>query len=172
MRSAFALWLVAASVVWATYWMEDIRRQGIAPFNSDKDYRIFRNVKDWGAKGDGGMHTDVLAENSADCCLVTDDTAAINNIISDGNRCGGPGCVGSTTTPAIIYFPPGTYIISTPIVSFYYTQIIGDPTHMPVIKASRNFPTKAIAMLDADPYMDSGSMSPLAAHLDLLLTKA
>jgi hypothetical protein len=88
---------------------------------------------------------------------VTDDTAAINTAISDGDRCGGPGCIGSTTTPAIVYFPPGTYLVSTPIVSFYYTQIIGDPTNMPVIKASAGFPTTAIAMLNADPYMDTGS---------------
>lgn len=98
----------------------------------------------------------------ADCCPVTDDTAAINAAISDGNRCGGLGCVGSTTTPAIVYFPPGTYIISSPIVGFYYTQIIGDPTDMPVIKASPHFPTQAMALLDADPYMNTGSASPLA----------
>jgi hypothetical protein len=96
---------------------------------------------------------------------VTDDTAIINRAISDGNRCGGPGCVGSTTTPAIIYFPPGVYLITTPITSFYYTQIVGDPTNMPVIKAASNFPTEAIAMLDANPYMDSGSRYHLAVRL-------
>lgn len=108
------------------------------------------------------MEVDIAESNQkgkqgADYILVTDDTAAINAVISAGNRCGGPGCVGSTTTPAIIYFPPGTYIISKSIVSFYYTQIIGDPTNMPVIKAAPSFPTKAIAMLDANPYMDTGS---------------
>jgi hypothetical protein len=99
--------------------------------------------------------------SSRNLCLhltVTDDTSAINAAISHGNRCGGPGCVASTTTPAIVYFPPGTYLITTPIVGFYYTQLIGDPTDMPVIKASPSFPTHAIALLDADPYLDSGSM--------------
>ncbi|KAK4157398.1 pectate lyase superfamily protein-domain-containing protein [Chaetomidium leptoderma] len=149
MKFAFALLLTAASVVSAAYWMEDIHRQGIVPFNSDSGYQVFRNVKLLGAKGDG----------------VTDDTAAINAAISHGNRCGGPGCVGSTTTPAIVYFPPGTYIITSPIVNFYYTQIIGDPTDMPVIKASPRFPTSAIALLDADPYMDSGELNFQATNV-------
>ena len=29
---------------------------------------------------------------------------------------------------------------------------------MPVIVASPDFPTEAVALLDADPYMDTGSM--------------
>jgi glucan 1,3-beta-glucosidase len=33
------------------YWLEDIKHQGLASFNSDPDsYQIFRNVKDFGAK--------------------------------------------------------------------------------------------------------------------------
>lgn len=87
---------------------------------------------------------------------MTDDTAAINAAISKG-RCGGPDCFGSTTTPAVVYFPPGTYIVTTPIVGYYYTQIIGDPTDMPVIKGAANFPTTASALLDADPYLNTGS---------------
>ena len=79
-------------------------------------------MKDYGAKGDG----------------VTDDTEAINLAISDGNRCG-PGCTGSTKTPALVYFPPGTYLVSEPIVDYYYTQVIGNPSCMPVIKASQDF---------------------------------
>jgi hypothetical protein len=54
MKCAFAFFLVAASVAWAAFWMEDIHRHGIAPFNPKTDYQIFRNVKEWGAKGDGG----------------------------------------------------------------------------------------------------------------------
>ncbi|KAL2134977.1 hypothetical protein VTI74DRAFT_10204 [Chaetomium olivicolor] len=149
MRSAFILLLTAASVVWAAYWMEDIHRQGISPYNPDRNYRIFRNVKQFGAIGDG----------------VTDDTAAINAAISAGNRCGGYDCVGSTTTPAIVYFPPGTYLISSPIVSLYYTQIIGDPTNMPIIKGSRSFPPQAIALLDADPYLDNGKLNYQATNV-------
>ena len=35
-----------------TYWMEQIRHQGKAPFNPQAgSYQVFRNVKDFGAKG-------------------------------------------------------------------------------------------------------------------------
>ncbi|KAI1864522.1 uncharacterized protein JN550_008809 [Neoarthrinium moseri] len=106
------------------YWLEDIKSQGIASFNDDSaSYKVFRNVKDYGAKGDG----------------VTDDTAAINRAISEGNRCAPGTCASSTTTPALIYFPNGTYIVSKPIVGYYYTQIVGNPNCLPVIKAASTF---------------------------------
>jgi glucan 1,3-beta-glucosidase len=95
---------------------------------------------------------------AADFLPVTDDTAAINAAISSGNRCGGYACIGSTITPAVVYFPPGTYLINSPIVNFYYTQVIGDPNDMPVIKGAASFPAHAMALFDADPYMDNGSM--------------
>lgn len=54
MRAIPALLLAMASCAWAGFWMENIRHQGLAPFNPDKSYVVFRNVKDFGAKGDGG----------------------------------------------------------------------------------------------------------------------
>lgn len=83
----------------------------------------------------------------------TDDTAAINLAISSGGRCG-KGCDSSTTTPALVYFPPGTYVVSKPIVQYYYTQIVGDAVDLPVIKASAAF--AGMAVIDADPYEDNG----------------
>jgi glucan 1,3-beta-glucosidase len=83
----------------------------------------------------------------------TDDTAAINAAITLGNRCG-QGCDSSTTTPALVYFPPGTYIISRPIVQLYYTQFVGDAVTLPTIKAAANF--QGIALIDSDPYADGG----------------
>ena len=120
-----------------SYWLSNIQRQG-SPAFGDAGYKIFRNVKDFGAVGDGS----------------TDDTAAINQAISSGNRCG-KGCDSSTVTPAIIYFPPGTYIVSTPIIQYYYTQFVGDAVTLPTLKASAGF--KGMAVIDADPYEDNGN---------------
>lgn len=92
----------------APYWLEDIKHQGIASFNPNpSNYTVFRNVKDFGARGDG----------------VTDDTAAIQRAVTLGNRCGPSACESSTNTPAIVYFPEGTYLISSSIIDYYYTQV-------------------------------------------------
>lgn len=92
----------ASPVATSDYWFASIKRQGVAPYNPNKDaYKVFRNVMDYGAKGDG----------------TTDDTEAINKAVSDGDRCG-EGCDSSTTTPAIVYFPAGTYAVSAPLIQF------------------------------------------------------
>ena len=35
----------------APYWLETIKHQGVAAFNPNAGYQVFRNVKDFGAKG-------------------------------------------------------------------------------------------------------------------------
>lgn len=119
------------------YWVANIKRQGTAAFGNNTGYNLFRNVKDFGAKGDGS----------------TDDTNAINQAISSGDRCG-YGCDSSTTTPALVYFPPGTYVVSKPIIQYYYTQMVGDALNPPVLKAASSF--SGMAVIDSDPYTDSG----------------
>ena len=42
---------VAAAATVAPYWYEQITHQGISAFNSNKAYKVYRNVKDYGAKG-------------------------------------------------------------------------------------------------------------------------
>ncbi|OLN96659.1 Glucan 1,3-beta-glucosidase 1 [Colletotrichum chlorophyti] len=145
MRVTAAFWLAAAAVAEA-YWMEDVAHQGISPYHPDPNYKVFRNVKEYGAKGDG----------------VTDDTAAINLAISSGQRCGPGTCKGETTSPATVYFPPGTYLISGSIIDFFYTQIIGDPTDRPVIKAAANFPTNTtLGLLDGNQASHRTQPQPL-----------
>ncbi|KAG8736584.1 hypothetical protein FRC10_009144 [Ceratobasidium sp. 414] len=120
------------------YWMQTITRLGGSPYNSSPStYKVFRNVKDYGAKGDG----------------ITDDTAAIQAAIADGNRCG-QGCKSSTVSPGLVYFPPGTYLVSSPIVPYYYTSMVGDAKNPPTLLAAASF--SGIAVIDADPYIPGG----------------
>jgi hypothetical protein len=96
----------------SSYWLAKMGKQypGNNPFGTDnRNYEVFRNVKDYGTRGDGR----------------TDDTDAINKAISDGNHCGEE-CGGSTVKSATVYFPPGTYLVSTPIISYFHTQLVGD----------------------------------------------
>ncbi|KAG6855418.1 hypothetical protein H0H87_003139, partial [Tephrocybe sp. NHM501043] len=122
------------------YWMENIKHQGTAAYHSNAaGYQVFRNVKDFGAKGDGS----------------TDDTNAINAAISSGGRCGGGSCQSTTITPAVVYFPKGTYVVSKPIVALYLTQLIGDAKAPPTLLASSSF--DGMAVIDADPYIPGGN---------------
>ncbi|KAK4135130.1 glycoside hydrolase family 55 protein [Trichocladium antarcticum] len=121
------------------FWLEKIAHRGVAPF-AGSGYKVFRNVRDYGAKGDG----------------INDDTQAINKAISDGDRCG-PGCTGSTKTPALIYFPPGTYMVSSPIIDFYYTNLIGNPGCLPVLKATPDF--EGAWLLDTNQYQPAGDLA-------------
>ncbi|CAK4031656.1 Glucan 1,3-beta-glucosidase [Lecanosticta acicola] len=106
------------------FWLPDFQgaQEGISPFlvNGHR-YKVFRNVKDYGAVGDG----------------VTDDTDAFNRAITEQSRMGGGrGSGGVTGQPALIYIPSGTYSISSSIQLFIDTQVIGDPIDPPTIKAS------------------------------------
>ena len=80
----------------------------------------------------------------------TDDTAAIQKAISDGNRCAPSKCASSTTQPAVVYFPAGTYIISSSLLDYYNTQLIGNPNSLPVLKASPLF--SGLGIIDGDQY--------------------
>ncbi|RFU33902.1 hypothetical protein B7463_g2402, partial [Scytalidium lignicola] len=113
------------------YWLESIQHQGVSAFGP-AGFQVFRNVKDFGAKGDG----------------VTDDTAAINSAMKSGGTCE-QGCTSSTTTPNVIYFPAGTYVVSGSLYMPYYSMVIGNPNSLPTIKVVGNFGGYVI---DADPY--------------------
>ncbi|KAH9934691.1 glycoside hydrolase family 55 protein [Fomitopsis serialis] len=121
------------------YWMQSIKHQGISAFNPDpSSYTVFRNVEDYGAVGDGNA----------------DDTDAINSAISL-DSCGNGTCASSTVTPAVVYFPQGTYKVSAPLNLTYYTQMIGDAKVPPTLLASRNF--TGLAVIDANPYLTGGN---------------
>lgn len=50
---------------------------------------------------------------------------------------------------------PRTYLVSKPIVQYYYTQIVGDATNLPIIKGAAGF--TGMALIDADPYENDGA---------------
>ncbi|KAF2872077.1 pectate lyase superfamily protein-domain-containing protein [Massariosphaeria phaeospora] len=132
------------------YWLNDIQHQGRAAFNPDPNgYKVFRNVKDYGARGDG----------------VTDDSEAINRAIREQNRCGPWVCDSSTDSPAIVYFPAGVYIIGKKLDFYYMTMLIGNPNDRPVLKASPNL--EAIALIDANPYSDQGQPGWISTNVFL-----
>ncbi|QKX63308.1 uncharacterized protein TRUGW13939_10477 [Talaromyces rugulosus] len=116
-----------------SYWLADIKHQGNAPAAAS-GYKVFRNVLDYGATGDG----------------TTDDTEAINKAISDGDRTGPAANQTTSTTPAIVYFPAGTYSVSAPIVDFYFTQLIGNPNSPAILKATSSF--TGMGLIDGDEY--------------------
>ena len=45
-------------------------------------------------------------------------------------------------------------MISESIIDYYYTQIIGNPNSMPVLKAASNI--TGMGLINGDPYIDSG----------------
>ncbi|CAG8197391.1 unnamed protein product [Penicillium olsonii] len=140
--------VVEAAAADTAYWLADIAHQGTAAFNSNPSgYNVFRNVKDYGAKGDG----------------VTDDTAAINAAISAGGRFGPASRHTSTTTPAIVYFPSGTYIISTSIIDFYFTQLVGNANAIPVLKATAGF--VGLGLIDGDQYQSDGNQGWISTNV-------
>ncbi|KAF3902585.1 hypothetical protein ABW21_db0207765 [Orbilia brochopaga] len=121
-----------------SFWMESIAHSGFVPIGGAPDYKVFRNVRDFGAVGDG----------------ATDDTAAINKAISSGNRCG-QDCGSSTTAPALVYFPAGTYLVSSPIISYYNTQLVGNAVNRPVIRAAGSF--VGLGVISSDVYIPGAS---------------
>ncbi|KAH8646744.1 pectate lyase superfamily protein-domain-containing protein, partial [Xylariales sp. PMI_506] len=125
----------------SSYWLANLADYGTHPL-ADSSYPWFRNVMDYGAKGDG----------------VTDDTDAINAAIAAGGSSGGrcaPPCNSTSVYGAIVYIPPGTYIVTKPLFMYYYTLVIGDPTNRPVIKGTADF--NGIAILDSNYYIPDGN---------------
>ncbi|CAD0083537.1 unnamed protein product [Aureobasidium vineae] len=60
------------------------------------------------------------------------------------------GCNGSTTKNAIVYFPPGNYLISSTIAMPFGTQVIGDANTRPTLVAAPSF--VGLGVLSNDEY--------------------
>jgi hypothetical protein len=80
----------------------------------------FRNVRDYGAQGDG----------------IHDDTVAIQAAF-DSNQTGNGGS-NLAKSPRIVYMPPGDYLISDTLVMWYYAHLVGNPMCPPTIRLAPN----------------------------------
>ena len=54
-----------------------------------------------------------------------------------------------------MYFPAGTYLVSSSIIDFYETQLIGNPNCLPIIRASPDFtlPQGSLGVIDGNIYL-------------------
>ncbi|OAX78349.1 hypothetical protein ACJ72_07345, partial [Emergomyces africanus] len=136
-----------------TFWMEDIQRKGSWPFGDDPSFKIFRNVKDYGAYGDG----------------IHDDTDAINRAMADMGTCGEK-CHGLTTKNIVVYFPSGTYLVSSTIEAFFGSQLIGNPNNRPTIKAASSF--VGLGVISTNHYVPNGGPGPDGNPLEWYVTTA
>lgn len=80
---------------------------------------VFRNVKDFGAVGDN----------------ATDDTLAIQAALNDASS-----EATSTANGALVYVPPGSYIISASLWIAHGVRLLGENRRASVIKAATTFP--------------------------------
>ncbi|KAI1812912.1 pectin lyase fold/virulence factor [Poronia punctata] len=130
------------------FWLSRLGPLGRQPEAGGDDYQFFRNVVD-----------DFGADNSGD----TDTTETLNAASASWNKdSGGDGqdrcgqdCGNTFSQGAIVFFPGGTYKICSPVIQYYYTQFVGDPNDMPVIKGCDEF--EGIALFDVDPYIPGAS---------------
>ncbi|KAG8911889.1 hypothetical protein FRC00_005639, partial [Tulasnella sp. 408] len=143
------------------HWMQTIKRQGISAYNPNPStYKVFRNVKHYGAKGDG----------------IHDDTEAINKAISEQNRCG-QGCPSSTRSPAVVFFPAGKYRVTGAIIPYYYTQLVGDAKNPPTLVADPSFDGAAIPIFPMVEVLNGGKIKTSnffksVRHFKIDLTRA
>ncbi|KAF7971175.1 hypothetical protein HWV62_21924 [Athelia sp. TMB] len=63
----------------------------------------------------------------------TDDTAAIQKALTEGDGCAKSSCSGSTLYPKLVYFPPGEYMVSKTLQISMYTMLVGNPSNPPTI---------------------------------------
>ena len=122
-----------------SYWYEQIDHNGISPFiENGANWTVYRNVKDYGAKGDG----------------VTDDSTAIQAAINDGGRGPGGNGKGTTGAPAVVYFPAGSYNMAHPIQLYVDTVLLGNPISRPTLQAASSFSGNTL-VYGKDPGLDA-----------------
>lgn len=120
--------LESAESTAAAYWLDEQdhtgNARGFAPFlGNDFTYPVYRNVRSFGATGDGQR----------------DDTDALQNAINTDGKGGNRYKNEVTTRPAEVYIPGGVYKISKTIDLRLNTILVGNPNNRPIFKASSDF---------------------------------
>lgn len=118
----------AVSTTASAYWLDEQdhtgNARGYAPFlGNDFTYPVYRNVRSFGATGNG----------------QTDDTDALQNAINTDGKGGSRYRNEVTTRPAEVYVPGGVYRISRTIDLRLNTILVGNPNDRPVFKATPDF---------------------------------
>lgn len=116
---------MAARVNQSAYWLDAQDHtgpaRGYAPFIApDYTYPVYRNVRSYGAIGDG----------------VQDDADSLQNAINTDGQGGSRYRNEVTTRPALVFVPGGEYKISKTVDLRLNTIMVGDPNNPPVFKAT------------------------------------
>ena len=127
----------------SNFWLTSLGPLGTQPHAGGDGYQFFRNVVDDFGADNTGESDATEALNAASASWNKDSVGGSRE------RCG-KDCGNTFSQGAIVFFPGGTYKICTPVIQYYYTQFVGDPNDMPVIKGCDKF--KGIALIDVDPY--------------------
>ena len=109
------------------------------------------------------MHLHHIKANSSLGDGITDDTEAIQRAVSEGGRCGA-NCGSSTIYPAVVWFPTGTYLVSSSIIQYYNTQFLGDVSNDPLLDCmsvshTTLQPTDLPTILAAESFVGLGAIS-------------
>ncbi|KAK2044724.1 hypothetical protein LZ31DRAFT_465892, partial [Colletotrichum somersetense] len=78
----------------------------------------------------------------------------INKAIGTSTTCCSKGCNRSTTKNIIMYFPPGTYLVSSTILMPFGTQVISNANNQPTLLAAPSF--VGLGVLLTDKYTGEG----------------
>ncbi|KAH6628876.1 pectate lyase superfamily protein-domain-containing protein [Chaetomium tenue] len=116
-----------------------------------------------------GQRRLLQVDYGADPTGAKDSTQAIQKAISDGKRCGAA-CNGATTKNAIVYFPPGKYLVSSSISVYFGTQVIGDANDWPTIVAASSY--VGLGVLSTDVYVENGGTGPDGNALEWYINTA
>ncbi|THC96069.1 hypothetical protein EYZ11_004442 [Aspergillus tanneri] len=155
MRSLWIVLAIAAASTAvpspSTYWLASQdhkgKARGYAPYANNADYPVWRNVQDYGARGDG----------------TGDQTAPLQHALNDDGHGGSRKGHGVTRYPAEVYLPGGIYQLGSTLELRVGTIITGDPLNLPVLKAAEGFSGDVLVK-----GYDEGNGNPETSFMTLL----